>query len=145
MPKDTTHIGQVGKPTPSTIANAPPEIKAGSGNAAPLYFDAIGDKGDDFDDMVTDGLAPATAIQLRRLAHGMAGIREITNLLYLFNVERDMRDDADEEDKDRFQILSPRAAEGVARGVRVLADLLHGDIYSLGNALAQQARKGGAQ
>ncbi|MCP3022276.1 hypothetical protein [Cupriavidus basilensis] len=145
MQKDTTPLGQVGLPTSNTIANALPDFKAGGVNATPLYFDSIGDKGDDFDDMVVNGLAPATATQLRRLAHGMAGIREITNLLYLFNVERDMRDDADEEEKDRFQILSPRAAEGVARGVRVLADLLHGDIYSLGNALAQQASKGGAQ
>lgn len=146
MQKDTAQIGQVGKPTPSTIANAPPEIKVGCGNATPLYFDRVGEQCDDFDDMANTGLPQATAQQLRRLAHGIAGVREITNLLYLFNVERDMRDDADDEDKGRFQILSPRAAEGVARGVCVLADFLHGEIYSLGGALTKAATaKGGAQ
>lgn len=145
MPKDTTPLGQVGKPTRTTLADTSATSKKDGTPTAPLYFDHLCTRGDDFDEMVDKGLAQDAAQNLRRISHGLSGIREITNLLYILNVEQHMRDDAEDEDKGQFNPLSPIAAERVARGVHVLSELLGEEVHRLGTSLVAQAMEGGAQ
>lgn len=123
MHTENTQEGRVGKPTPVTIANE----GAPSKRSAPSHFDSRCDHGDDFDDMADRGLQSETANRLRRIAQGLAGIREITRVLSVFETERLL-----EESDCGAAALSPRAHEGILRGAEVLADFLNQEVYALG-------------
>lgn len=83
--------------------------------------------------MAKHGLQPATANRLRRIAHGLTGIREIARVLSTFETERLLRDSFDAD-----AYLSPRAQEGILRGAEILADLLNQEIYALGTELTHR-------
>lgn len=128
---DTTHIGPVGEPTPMKIAN---DVSAGKQTGSLSHFDSRCDRGDDFDDMAVRGLHLNTADRLRRIAHGLAGIREIAKILSVFDTERQLQT----SEESRALVLSPRASEGILRGAEVLADFLNQEVYALGIDLTRR-------
>ncbi|MGE6498628.1 hypothetical protein [Cupriavidus metallidurans] len=132
MPNNTTQVGQVGEPTPMKIANELDHYKA---TATPLYFDLQCDRGDDFDDMGRQGLPCTAVIRLRRIAHGLDGIREIAKVLSVFDTER-----LAQENGGTGMVLSPRSQEGILRGAEVLADLLSQEVYALGADLTHPSQ-----
>lgn len=128
---DTTHDGQVGEPTPKKIAN---EMAAGKRAIESLYFDLQCDLGDDFADMAQQGLGNATATRLRRVAQGLAGIREIAKILSVFGAEA-----ATGGEEAASILLSSQSQQGILRGTEVLADFLTQEIYALGSDLTRDS------
>lgn len=139
MSKNTALEGLVGCPTSGTIANAQAQ---GKRSESIQHLDGRLEVSDDFQEFVRRGISPTTAQRLRRIAHGLSGIREFTKLLTVFEVERQASAELGDAEPS---FLSPRATEGVLQGTHVLADLLNLEIYALGADLVRTNKDGDQQ
>lgn len=138
MLNDTTRIGQVGEPTPIKIANQPLQSKQ-SGSQRQIA--PCPEVPDDFSNMTVQGLHHSTANRLRRLAHGLAGIRELATVLNACETERQLRDMGEASGPGAIA-LSPRSTEGLLQGAVAFADLLNQEVYALGIDLTSQLAGG---
>ncbi|NUA26133.1 hypothetical protein [Cupriavidus basilensis] len=145
MQKDTAHEGRVGKPTLSTLADAPATLKKFGGESQPPYFDNNSEDGDDFGEMVPSGLRLASARDFRKLANGLDGIRAIARVLNAFETEKCGLADAGPGQEQSYTVISPRTTNGLLDAIAILAECLSRDTYSLAHDITRDTAKGGAQ